>query len=259
MLLANKWFHCTGIWFKYPNLKTVWESCKIQNQADALQFKWYVREDCSWCKHTFMFLHAQYTDCRKICWWTRWRASEFLSQQGNCDWSKWQCHTSHWDFPDIIHVIHAYVTRIGLASLLTLLNSCATVWLYSYLDLYCHMFLSTCVILSLRGCLAKWHFSPHLKHVILLLSCALVTTGFTHASLFFIAKHALIKWPTFSQEPHLGKFLLCPTRRRLWSDVSQMFDQGVDTTSLFRRGDEGEERAIRWNFHRLQMIVFNSK
>jgi hypothetical protein len=38
-----------------------------------------------------------------------------------------------------------------------------------------------------------------------------------------------------------------------------MFDQGVDTTSLFRRGDEGEERAIRWNFHRLQMIVFNSK
>jgi hypothetical protein len=36
-----------------------------------------------------------------------------------------------------------------------------------------------------------------------------------------------------------------------------LFDQGVDPTSLFRRG-EGEETAVRCNFHRLQMIVFNS-
>jgi hypothetical protein len=38
-----------------------------------------------------------------------------------------------------------------------------------------------------------------------------------------------------------------------------LFDKGVDPTSLLRRADEGEETAIRCNFHRLQMIVFNSK
>jgi len=36
------------------------------------------------------------------------------------------------------------------------------------------------------------------------------------------------------------------------------FDQGVDPTSLLRRG-EGEETAIRCNFQRLQMIVFNGE
>ena len=118
------------------------------------------------------------------------------------------------------------------------------------------MFLSTCVILSLRLCLVKWHFSPHRKHVILILSGALVTTGFTHASHFSLTKRSLLEWPTFTQQPHLGKFLLCPPRRRIWSDVSQMlFDQGVDPASLFRRGEEWET-AIRCNFHGRQMIVF---
>jgi len=34
-----------------------------------------------------------------------------------------------------------------------------------------------------------------------------------------------------------------------------LFDQGVDPTLLLRRG-EGEETAIRCNFHKLQMIIF---
>jgi len=38
-----------------------------------------------------------------------------------------------------------------------------------------------------------------------------------------------------------------------------LFDKGVDPNSLLTRGDEGEETAIRCNFHRLQMKVFNSK
>jgi len=38
-----------------------------------------------------------------------------------------------------------------------------------------------------------------------------------------------------------------------------LFDQGVDPTSLLRMGDEGEETVIRCHFHRIQMIVFNSK
>jgi hypothetical protein len=36
-----------------------------------------------------------------------------------------------------------------------------------------------------------------------------------------------------------------------------LFDQGVDPASLLRRG-EGEETAIRCNFQRFQMVVFNS-
>jgi len=38
-----------------------------------------------------------------------------------------------------------------------------------------------------------------------------------------------------------------------------LLDQGVDPTSLFRRGDEREKTAIRCEFHGLQMIVFDSK
>jgi len=37
-----------------------------------------------------------------------------------------------------------------------------------------------------------------------------------------------------------------------------LFDQGVDPTSLLRRG-EGEETTMQCNFHSFQMIVFNSE
>ena len=109
-------------------------------------------------------------------------------------------------------------------------------------------FFSTCVILSLGQYPAKWPFSPHRKQ----LSGALVTTGCTRASLFSLAKHLLLEWPTFPQEPHPGRFLLYLPRRRHRSDVSQiLLDQGVDPTSLLRRG-KGEETVIRCNSHRLQ-------
>jgi len=58
--------------------------------------------------------------------------------------------------------------------------------------------------------------------------------------------------------PSTQVVLLNPSRRRLWSDVSQMlFDQSMDLTSLLRRS-EGEVMAVQCNFHILQLIVFTN-
>jgi len=48
---------------------------------------------------------------------------------------------------------------------------------------------------------------------------------------------------------------LYPPKERLWSDVSQMSDQGVDPTSLLR-GSEEEVMAMQFSFPILQLIVF---
>jgi hypothetical protein len=51
--------------------------------------------------------------------------------------------------------------------------------------------------------------------------------------------------------------LLYPPKKRLWSDVSQMSDQGVDPTSLLTKG-EREVMVMQFDFHRLLLIIFTN-
>jgi hypothetical protein len=53
------------------------------------------------------------------------------------------------------------------------------------------------------------------------------------------------------------ELVLYPSKKRLWSDVFQMSDQGVDPTSLLTKS-EGEVMVMQFDFHRPLFKIFSN-